>query len=136
MHCADRGLSLVDALIVASVLLLVATVYWPHHNLARVVEREQAVVERIDALRKQLEEHRQAAATDTDGDGRGEYPPLGRVLADGPSGRETSKDSRTAEDAAARGMAWPALDAVDDTQDHARRPRVGTRGLPGHLRGR
>jgi len=88
-----RGVTLIDAVLVAALAGLVALAALPAVRVRHALKSEEAVMATVRELSSRIDAFRSAAKRDTDGDGRGEAPPLGDVLTpeDGfvpdPSGR-------------------------------------------------
>jgi hypothetical protein len=74
-------LTMVDACLAVGALALVLAVVVPQWKVRAILRNEHAVVLELQELERLAEAHRASGATDADRDGKGEYAPLGSILA-------------------------------------------------------
>lgn len=76
-----RGITLVDLVSLAAAAAVAAAVVGPQRRVRAVISNENQVIEDLRDLDQRLRAHQKAGRLDADGDGVGEYAPLGDVLA-------------------------------------------------------
>lgn len=82
--------TVVDLVSLAAVAALAAIVLVPQRHVRRMMENEDQIVGDLRGLERRLVEHRTKTLRDRDGDGVGEFPPIGDVL--GPLASEARRE--------------------------------------------
>lgn len=70
----------IDLLTLAAAAAIALMLFLPQQRVRGLLANEDDVIEDLEDLERREEAHRAAATTDADGDGHGEYAPLGDVL--------------------------------------------------------
>lgn len=75
----ERGLTIMDLLLAVGLAALALSVLMPQKRLGRILKSERRLSQRLTELGLALQTARIAKVRDLDGDGVGEYPPLGAL---------------------------------------------------------